>query len=231
MTGHRFDPTILREYDIRGVVGRTLDAADAEAIGRAFGTMVAAKGGKTVSVGYDGRLSSPELEAATVKGLLACGLSVLRIGLGPTPMMYFAVNTLPADGGIMISGSHNPPEYNGFKMMMGKGPFYGRDIQHLGEIAAKAGYATGKGAAADRAVLDAYVARLVGDYRGGRALKVAWDAGNGSAGEAMRRLTEKLPGTHILLNEKNDGTFPAPHPDPNTPQGLAQLHATGRPEK
>ena len=122
-TDGRFDPTILREYDIRGVVGRTLDAADAEAIGRAFGTMVAGKGGKTVSVGYDGRLSSPELEAATVKGLLACGLSVLRIGLGPTPMMYFAVNTLPADGGIMISGSHNPPEYNGVKMMMGKGPF------------------------------------------------------------------------------------------------------------
>jgi phosphomannomutase len=230
MATHRFDPTILREYDIRGVVGRTLDAADAEAIGRAFGTMLAEKGGKTVSIGYDGRLSSPELEAATVKGLIACGLDVIRIGLGPTPMMYFAVNTLPADGGIMISGSHNPPEYNGFKMMMGKGPFYGRDIQRLGEIAAAARYATGKGSAADRAVLDAYVARLAGDYRGGRALKVAWDAGNGSAGEAMKRLTAKLPGTHILLNERIDGTFPAHHPDPTIPECLEQLQQAVRRE-
>jgi phosphomannomutase len=230
MAVHRFDPTILREYDIRGVVGRTLDAADAEAIGRAFGTMLAGNGGRTVSVGYDGRLSSPELEAATVRGLLACGLDVIRIGLGPTPMMYFAVNTLPADGGIMISGSHNPPEYNGFKMMMGKGPFYGRDIQRLGEIAAEARYATGTGSAAERAVLDAYVARLAGDYRGGRALKVAWDAGNGSAGEAMKRLTAKLPGTHILLNERIDGTFPAHHPDPTIPECLEQLQQTVRRE-
>jgi len=231
MTGHRFDPTILREYDIRGVVGRTLSAADAEAIGRAFGTMLAGNGGKTVCVGYDGRLSSPEFEAATVTGLLACGLRVLRIGLGPTPMMYFAVNTLPADGGIMISGSHNPPEYNGFKMMMGKGPFYGRDIQRLGEIASTAGYATGKGSVADRAVLDAYVARLAGDFRGGKALKVAWDAGNGSAGEAMKRLTTRLPGTHLLLNERIDGTFPAHHPDPTVPECLEQLQEAVRREK
>jgi len=231
MTGHRFDPTILREYDIRGVVGRTVDAADAEAIGRAFGTMLAGNGGKTVCVGYDGRLSSPEFEAATVNGLLACGLRVLRIGLGPTPMMYFAVNTLPADGGIMISGSHNPPEYNGFKMMMGKGPFYGRDIQRLGEIASTAAYATGKGSVADRAVLDAYVARVAGDFRGGKALKVAWDAGNGSAGEAMKRLTTRLPGTHILLNERIDGTFPAHHPDPTVPECLEQLQETVRREK
>ena len=223
MTGHRFDPTILREYDIRGVVGKTLHAADAEAIGRAFGTMLAAKGAKTVAVGYDGRLSSPELEAATVKGLVACGLRVLRIGLGPTPMMYFAVNTLPADGGIQISGSHNPPEYNGFKMMIGKAPFYGRDIAKLGEIAADAAYAAGTGAVEDREVLSAYVDRLAGDFRGGRPLKVAWDAGNGAAGEAMARLVPRLPGTHILLNEIIDGTFPAHHPDPTVPECLEQL--------
>ncbi|MDC0034014.1 phosphomannomutase, partial [Alphaproteobacteria bacterium] len=135
MSGHRLEPTILREYDIRGIFGKTLSNADARAIGRAFGTAVVEKGGRMVCVGYDGRLSSPELEESVVAGLFQCGLKVIRIGLGPTPMLYYAVNVIPADAGIMISGSHNPPEYNGFKMMMGKAPFYGDDIHRLGEIA------------------------------------------------------------------------------------------------
>ena len=231
MTGHRFDPTILREYDIRGVVGSTLDRADAEAIGRAFGTMLAESGAKTVCVGYDGRLSSPELEAATVAGLTACGLRAVRIGLGPTPMMYYAVNTLPADGGIMVSGSHNPPEYNGFKMMIGKAPFYGKDIRRLGEIAAAGAYASGSGQSVRQDVLEKYVARLAADFRGDRVLKVAWDAGNGAAGEAMAMLASRLPGTHILLNEVIDGTFPAHHPDPTVPECLEQLQETVRREK
>ena len=118
--GHRFDPTLLREYDIRGVVGKTLAREDAGALGRAFGTVVRRHGGTRVCVGYDGRLSSPELEAALVEGLMACGLSVLRIGLGPTPMLYYAAVTLEADGAVMVTGSHNPPEHNGFKLMLGK---------------------------------------------------------------------------------------------------------------
>lgn len=137
MSGHRIEPTILREYDIRGVIGETLSNEDARAIGRAFGTAVVEKGGKSVCVGYDGRLSSPELEEAVVEGLVQCGLKAVRIGLGPTPMLYFAVNVVPADAGIMISGSHNPPEYNGFKMMMGKAPFYGDDILRLGQTAVR----------------------------------------------------------------------------------------------
>ena len=111
---HRFDPTTLREYDIRGIVGKTLHGTDAFAIGRVFGSIVAANGGRTVAVGYDGRLSSPELEPELVRGLVESGMEVVRIGRGPTPMLYFAATTLPTDGGIMVTGSHNPPDYNGF---------------------------------------------------------------------------------------------------------------------
>src|SRR5216684_5266873 len=115
-TAHKFDPSILREYDIRGIVGGTVHPADARAIGRTFGTMVRRKGGKHVALGYDGRLSSPELAAACIEGLTSAGVDVTNIGLVATPMLYFAVYHLDADGGIMITGSHNPPDYNGFKM-------------------------------------------------------------------------------------------------------------------
>ena len=220
---HSFDPTILREYDIRGVIGKTLSETDAFAIGRSFGSVVTEKGGSHVCVGYDGRLSSPALETALVEGLMLCGLKVTRIGLGPTPMLYYAVNVLAADGGIMISGSHNPPEYNGFKIMIGTKSFYGADIQNLGAIAAAGVFAAGEGAEESRAVLQDYVDRIAHDFRPGRDLKVAWDAGNGSGGEAMALLCDRLPGNHILLNETIDGTFPAHHPDPTIPEYLEQL--------
>jgi phosphomannomutase len=228
MTGRSLEPTILREYDIRGVVDETVTTEDARAIGRAFGTMVAEKGGKSVCVGYDGRLSSPAFEEAVVEGIAACGLRALRVGLGPTPMLYYAVHALAADGGLMISGSHNPPEYNGFKMMMGTGPFYGDDIQRLGTIAGEGSYASGKGASEQHPLLDDYVARIASDYQAGRELRIAWDAGNGSAGEAMAKLTAALPGEHILLNETIDGTFPNHHPDPTLPECLEQLQDTVR---
>ena len=230
MSGHRFDATILREYDIRGIVDETLSIEDARAIGRAFGTMVVENGGKTVCVGYDGRLSSPVFEDAVVEGIVACGLTAVRIGLGPTPMLYYAVNVVPADAGLMISGSHNPPEYNGFKMMMGKGPFYGDDIRRLGTIAGDGAYASGEGTSVEKPVFDDYVARLARDYIGGKELKVAWDAGNGSAGEAMAALTKILPGEHILLNEEIDGMFPNHHPDPTLPECLEQLQEVVRSE-
>ena len=224
--GHRFDPTILREYDIRGVVGKTLGREDAVALGRAFGTVVRRAGGGRVCVGYDGRLSSPELEAALAEGLMACGLSVLRVGLGPTPMLYYAAVTLEADGAVMVTGSHNPPAHNGFKLMLGKASFFGAQIQELGAIAAAGDFETGAGTVEDHPVFDDYLARLVADFAPGtKALKVAWDAGNGSAGEVMSALTARLPGDHLLLNETIDGTFPAHHPDPTVPENLAQLQA------
>jgi phosphomannomutase len=222
--GRRFDPSILREYDIRGVVGQTLSSQDAAALGRAYGSILRRRGGAAVAVGYDGRLSSPELEGALADGLAATGLNVLRIGRGPTPMLYYAVHTLEVDGGIMVTGSHNPPDHNGFKMMMGKASFFGAEIQNLGEIAAAGDFETGGGTVEDQPVFDAYLARLMEDFdAGGRALKVAWDAGNGAAGEAMTVLAGRLPGRHILLNEAIDGTFPAHHPDPTVPENLEQL--------
>jgi len=229
-TGHRFHPSILREYDIRGIVGETLFEADARAIGQSFALVVKETGGKAVAVGRDGRLSSPALEAALVEGLTASGIDVVRVGLGPTPMLYFAGNTLGVDAGVMVTGSHNPPDHNGFKLMLGKKPFFAQDIQRLGDIAAKGDFLRGKGAVRVQPVLDDYVARLVKDYDGARPLKVAWDAGNGAAGEAMQKLTAQLPGRHLLLNEKIDGHFPAHHPDPAEVKNLLQLQETVRRE-
>src|SRR5438270_2043431 len=215
---HRFDPSILREYDIRGVVGKTLFAADAHALGRAFATTVAQAGGKKVAVGYDGRLTSPELEAALVDGLAAGGIDVVRIGRGPTPMLYFAAATPGSyggvDGGIMVTGSHNPPDHNGFKIVLGGKPFYGEAIQLLGEMAQMLGPPAGpRGRVKERSVFEDHVARLARDFHGGRLLNVAWDCGNGATGEVVAALLDRLPGMHVLLNADIDAPFPAHHPD------------------
>ncbi|MBV8190051.1 MAG: phosphomannomutase/phosphoglucomutase [Alphaproteobacteria bacterium] len=224
-TTHQFDPTVLREYDIRGVVGRTIHVADARAIGRTFGTLVRRKGGKRVALGYDGRLSSPELAAACIEGLTSAGVDVANIGLAATPMLYFAVYNLDTDGGIQITGSHNPPDYNGFKIMMGKRPFFGTDIQTLGAMSARGDWESGQGRTESHNVLADYAARLLKDVKPGRNLKVAWDTGNGAVGVSIRAVVDKLPGEHIVLNEKVDGTFPAHHPDPTVPANLEQLMA------
>lgn len=224
---YRFDPTSLREYDIRGIVGKTLHAEDAFAIGRTFGSIVARRDGKTVAVGYDGRLSSPELEAALVDGLKASGMEVLRVGRGPTPMLYYAATTLETDGCIMVTGSHNPPDYNGFKMMLGRKPFFGQQIQELGRLAA-AGDVVEEGQGSDRQVdvSTDYIARLIADWDGGdRILKVVWDNGNSSAGDVLSRLVRSLPGEHEVLNAEIDGRFPAHHPDPTVAKNLEQLIA------
>ena len=226
--GHQFHPTILREYDIRGIVGDTLFPADAEAIGRAYATILKQEGGSRVCVGYDGRLSSPELTNALIKGLTSAGADVHAIGLGPTPMLYFAVHHLNADGGIQVTGSHNPPDHNGFKMMLGKASFFGERIQELGQIAADGACQTGKGEVTDEDVLDAYVARLRSDFKGDRPLKVVWDAGNGASGDALKALTKRLPGEHHLLYADIDGRFPNHHPDPTVPENLTDLIAAVR---
>lgn len=226
---HEFDPTTLREYDIRGIVGKTLHPADARAIGRAFGTIVARNHGRTVAVGYDGRLSSPELEAPLVDGLKESGMEVLRVGRGPTPMLYFAATTLGTDGAVMVTGSHNPPDYNGFKMMLGRKPFFGPQIQQIGQIAAAGDVAEGQGSDRPVDVVSDYVARLISDWDGGdRLVKVVWDNGNGAAGEVLQRLVAALPGEHTVLNGAIDGSFPAHHPDPTVPRNLEQLIAAVR---
>lgn len=221
--GHTFDATILREYDVRGVVGSTLSTDDAYHLGRAFATTALRRGGRALAVGYDGRLSSPDLEQALVAGLRESGCDVVRVGRGPTPMLYYAAAALDVDGGLMITGSHNPPDYNGFKMTLLGSSFFGADIVELGRIAAEGDYESGSGAVTDQSAFDAYVERLLEDAEAIAPLSVAWDAGNGAAGEAMRAVASRLPGTHILLNEEIDGTFPAHHPDPTVPENLEQL--------
>jgi phosphomannomutase len=224
---HSFHPTSLREYDIRGVVGKTLTREDGFAIGRTFGSMIARSGGSIVAVGYDGRTHSPDLEKALVEGLKASGINVLRVGCGPTPLLYFAAFTRGTDGAVMVTGSHNPPEYNGFKMMIGKKPFFGNDIQELGRLAA-AGDVVDETTGHDEAVdlRDDYVARLARDWDGGeQKLKIVWDNGNGAAGEVLQKLLKHIPGEHTVLFPEIDGHFPNHHPDPTVPKNLEALIA------
>ena len=225
---HTFNPTVLREYDIRGIIGETLSEADAFAIGRCFGTVVARAGGRVVAVGYDGRLSSPAMEAAVVRGLNASGMEVIRIGRGPTPMLYYTATTRKTDGAIMVTGSHNPPNYNGFKMMLGPKPFFGTQIRDLGVMASQGDVvAEAQGGTSQVDIAAEYVDRLRQDWDGGdRKLKVVWDNGNGSGGDILNALVKVLPGEHTVLNGTIDGNFPAHHPDPTVPANLAQLVET-----
>ncbi len=219
------DPVILREYDIRGIVGESLTPETMRLIGRGYATMLRERGCRTIAVGRDGRLSSPDMEDALVAGLVESGMAVTRIGLGPTPMLYFATYHLGTDAGAMITGSHNPPEYNGLKMVAGGKSFYGADIQELGRRVAAGELVAGDGGETSVSVFDAYVDRLVADYRGDKSLKVAWDPGNGAAGDVVSKLAEKLPGYHVLINAEIDGTFPKHHPDPTVEKNLEQLKA------
>ena len=223
--GHRFHPSVLREYDVRGIVGETLLPGDARALGRAFGTVLARGGGRVAAVGYDGRDSSPAFEAEVVEGLRAAGIDVERVGLGPTPLLYFAVEHRHLDGGVMVTGSHNPPAYNGFKMMRRAAGFYGPDIKALGAMAEAGDFASGQGQVREVSLFDSYIERIARDYGEARGLHVVWDAGNGSAGPAMAALAKRLPGRHTLLYAEIDSRFPHHHPDPTEPKNLADLRA------
>ncbi|MBD8698653.1 MULTISPECIES: phosphoglucomutase/phosphomannomutase PgmG [Sphingomonas] len=219
---HQFDPSALREYDVRGIVGKSLGPADATAIGRGFATRVRGIGGTRVAVGYDGRLSSPALEAALVAGLVAGGVDVVRIGLGPSPMLYYAEATLEVDGGIHVTGSHNPAEYNGFKMVLRHAPFFGDDIQDLAALAASGAWSEGAGMVTTVDLRDAYVGRLMAGYAGG-AYRIGWDTGNGAAGPVIEALVKLLPGEHHVIFAEVDGNFPNHHPDPTEESNLADL--------
>ena len=221
---HNFDPTSLREYDIRGIVGKTLHPADAEAIGRGFGTRVRRAGGTRVVVGRDGRMSSIDMETALVAGLTAAGVDVVRIGLGPTPMLYYAEATLEVDGGIQITGSHNPADYNGFKMVLQHKPFFGADIQDIGKLAADGDWEAGDGSVSDHDIVEDYVGRLMAGYSGG-TYRIGWDAGNGAAGPIIEKLVQLIPGEHHTLYTDVDGNFPNHHPDPTEEKNLVDLKA------
>lgn len=226
MSVHHFHPTILRTYDIRGIVGQTLSSLDARALGETFGAWLKAQNKSKVCVGYDGRLTSPALVAELQTGLLASGVDVLNSGMGPSPQLYFAVKHLQADAGIMVTGSHNPAEYNGFKMLLSDRPVFGEMIQELGRLAAASSVpARLAGNVKDVPVQTDYIARLRQGYTANSGLKVVWDCGNGAAGPVVQELVKHLPGEHILLYPEVDGNFPHHHPDPTVPKNLVDLIA------
>ncbi len=221
---HTFNPQILREYDIRGTFGDNLNAHDAYSLGLRFAYMMQAQNFKTVSVGRDGRLSSPALAAALIDGLIKGGIDVNDVGLGPTPMLYFAIKHLKTDAGIMVTGSHNPSDDNGFKMALTHRPFFGKDIQALATTSEE--LASTKGTVQQINIQNKYIERLLKDYSPGkRRLRIAFDPGNGAAGAIVKALTQSghLNIDSFVINTEIDGTFPAHHPDPTVPENLKQL--------
>ena len=225
MSVHQFHPTILRAYDIRGIFEDTLTTDDAFAIGLSFITIQKQRGlGNEVTVGRDGRLSSPALAAALIDGLVAGGAQVSDIGCGPTPMLYFAAHALGSGGAIQVTGSHNPPTHNGFKMVMGGLSFFGADIEELGRVSAAGPDHTDDGGVVARAIEEAYIDRLA-DGAVATGLSVIWDCGNGASGPATEKLVARLDGTHKVLFPEIDGTFPNHHPNPVDPETLELLRA------
>ena len=219
---HQFNRTILREYDIRGVVGSTLNPDDAYALGRSYSALAVSEGAKRIAVGRDGRTHSPQLEAALVRGLTEGGLDVVRTGMGSSPMLYFAVATLDVQGGIQVTGSHNPADYNGFKMLLNSRSVYGAEIQELGRRAAEGDWSEGEGKIEEADVVEAYVDALVKGFDG-KAYRIGWDAGNGAAGPIVELLIKRLPGEHHTLFTDVDGNFPNHHPDPTVEANLVDL--------
>ncbi len=216
---------LFREYDLRGIVGKELTADIAERVGRAYATHVQRRGAKTVTVGRDGRLSSPDLYRALVKGLLAGGLNVVDIGICPSPLVYFSLHTLPVDGGIMITGSHNAAEYNGFKICVGKEAIHGEEIQSLRRVMEEGKFVSGQGTLTEHPIIPDYLAYIKNSFAGVNAkrLHVVIDCGSGVAAliakDALELLGCKVTGLYCEL----DGRFPHHHPDPTVLENLSDL--------
>jgi len=215
--------SIFKAYDIRGIVPSTLNEAVAEALGRAFGTVAMRQGERTVAVGRDGRLSGPAMAAALIRGLVAAGVDVIDVGLATTPMLYFAANTL-CSSGIQVTGSHNPKDYNGFKMVLGGRAIYGDDIQALRRMIEAESHQFAEGGRVRHVnVLKPYTDRIVGDVKLARPMKVVVDCGNGVAGASAPALFRALGCEVIELFSEVDGNFPNHHPDPSKPENLQDV--------
>lgn len=216
-------PTIFREYDIRGIADNELRDADVEELGKGIGTYLQLHSGKNINLGRDCRLSSTRLRDALAKGLLAAGCDVTDIGIVPTPLLYYSVFRLDAQGAVMITGSHNPPEYNGFKVMSGASTIHGAQIQEVREIIESGDFQEGKGALKTADVVTPYVDEIAQNIRLDRRVRVVFDAGNGTAGPVMHRLLGKLNCDPVELFFDMDGNFPNHHPDPTVEKYLTHL--------
>ncbi len=214
---------IFRAYDIRGIVGRTLTPEIVRAIGQALGTLALEAGGTAVAVGRDGRLSGPSLAAALAEGIAASGANVFDVGMVPTPVAYFAAHHLGCGSAVMLTGSHNPPDYNGLKMVIAGNTLSGELIQDLRRRIETGKVASGAGSIELREVSDAYLERIVGDVKLSRPMKIAMDCGNGVTGQLGPALFKKLGCEVTGLFCKIDGTFPNHHPDPSQPKNLVDL--------
>ena len=219
---HKFNPTILREYDVRGIVGDTLTEADAYALGRSYAALARDEGARRIAVGRDGRTHSGMLEAALLRGLIEGGVDAVLTGMGPSPMLYFATHVLDVDGGIQVTGSHNPADYNGFKLLLNGRSVFGAEIQALGRRAAAGDWTSGNGETEEVHVREAYVDRLMQGFSG-KGFRVGWDAGNGAAGPVLDELIQRLPGHHYAIFTTVDGHVPNHHPDPTVEANLADL--------
>jgi len=224
-------PHIFRQYDIRGIVGEDLDAGVTEGVGRAFASIVRAKTGKAtprIAVGNDNRTTSPELVAGLVAGIRAAGVDVLQVGTVPTPVLYWTEATFGTDAGVQITGSHNPPEWNGIKMSLGRSALYGDAIQEIKDRILNGDMDSGSGSHVQEEVLDRYVADVSGRFTLDKDMKVAADAGNGVGALVTVPLLEALGASVTPLFCESDGTFPNHHPDPTVDENLEDLIRTVR---
>ena len=223
---HRFKEEVVRAYDIRGRIGENLSARDAYFIGRSFASIAfKSSENKKVVIGYDGRLSSPELFESLKKGFTESGAEVISIGLVATPMVYFASKKLEAAAAVMITGSHNPPDENGFKMVLNNRPFYGEMIKNLGEVALKGEYISALGSETHYEIKTDYLDEIIAlnPINVGKEFKVGWDPGNGAVGSVLNEMLEVIPTHNIAINTEVDGNFPAHHPDPSVEKNVKQL--------
>ncbi len=223
----RLKPEIFREYDIRGIVGKDLTPETVEILGRGIGTYVRRHGKKTVALGRDCRLSSPEFAAALTRGLLSTGCDILDLGTIPTPLLYFCVYTQDQEAGVMITGSHNPPEYNGFKLMLGHETLFGQDIQDIRRLIEDHDFISEAGGESrDYDIVPEYHHYVVENIHLDRPLKVVVDAGNGTGGEVAVPIFSDLGCDVVPLYCEMDGNFPHHHPDPTLPEALEDLIRT-----
>jgi len=223
MTTPAISKSIFKAYDIRGIVGKTLNTEVAYQLGQAFGSAVLAKGENLAVIGRDGRLSGPELSEALAKGLQASGVDVIDLGVVATPLVYFATHILEARSGIMVTGSHNPPDYNGFKMVLAGEAIYGDAIQALYQTITTQNYSVGAGKYQQQDIRAAYLQRIISGIKLERGMKIAIDCGNGVAGAFAGDLYRGLGCQVDELFCEVDGTFPNHHPDPAHPENLQDL--------